>query len=65
MSLETTVQELQAQYPGLNIPTNPAEALQYLAAGYASAKSSFEGYQKQIPVPQAYSRGKTVILPKQ
>ena len=37
MNMETTIQILQSQYPDLNIPADPKEALQYLASGYASA----------------------------
>ena len=61
--IETTIHKLQAQYPDLNIPSDPTEALQFLAAGYASAKSGIEQYQKQIPVSQSQANA-SVILPK-
>ena len=64
MDIATTIRNLQTTYPDLYIPADPKEALQYLAAGYASAKSSLEGYQKQIPVSQSQHRRVSMVLPK-
>ena len=64
MNLEITIKNLQTSYPDLHIPSDPKEALQYLAAGYSSAKSSVEQYQKQIPVSQSQGNAPAVILPK-
>ena len=48
MDLTATITSLQAAHPNLNIPDDPAEALNTLATGYSALKASEETQQTQL-----------------
>lgn len=48
MDLTATITSLQAAHPNLNIPDDPAEALNTLATGYSASKATVETQQTQL-----------------
>ena len=48
MDLTATITSLQAAHPGLNIPDDPAEALNTLATGYSASKATVDTQQTQL-----------------
>ena len=48
MDLTATITSLQAAHPNLNIPDDPAEALNTLASGYSASKATVETQQTQL-----------------
>ena len=48
VDLTATITSLQAAHPNLNIPDDPAEALNTLASGYSASKATVETQQAQV-----------------
>ena len=48
MDLTATITSLQAAHPNLNIPDDPAEALNTLVTGYSASKATVETQQTQL-----------------
>ena len=70
MYLQFTITALQAKYPDLRIPNDPAEALNYLAAATFISNSTSEHYQKQLAslkteTPVIQNQGPHVLLPRE